>query len=73
MRRGELIGMTLDDLGLEDVAFEMGKGRKPRSYPFGSTTAPVLDRYLCARPQSVARCGGAVDGRAISAYRRMCT
>jgi len=53
MRRAELVGLTLDDLDLEqDVAVVMGKGRRPRTCPFGTATAKALDRYLRARPAS---------------------
>jgi site-specific recombinase XerD len=50
MRRGELIGLKVDELDLEqDVAIVMGKGRRPRACPFGSKTAKALDRYLRVR------------------------
>jgi len=46
MRRGELLGMTVDDLDLDqDVAFVIGKGNRPRACPFGRKTALALDRY----------------------------
>jgi site-specific recombinase XerD len=50
MRRGELAGMTLADVDLEhDVALVLGKGRRPRSCPFGAKTAQAIDRYLRVR------------------------
>jgi len=50
MRRGELAGLTLADIDLDDdVATVMGKGRRPRSVPFGPKAAKALDRYLRAR------------------------
>lgn len=50
MRRGELAGLSLADLDLdEDVATVLGKGRRPRSVPFGPKAAKALDRYLRAR------------------------
>jgi integrase len=50
IRRGDLLAMTLEDLDLDqNVAFVLGKGRRPRACPFGRKTALVLDRYLRAR------------------------
>jgi site-specific recombinase XerD len=50
LRLSELTNLKVDDLDLElDVAIVMGKGRRPRSVPFGSKTAPAIDRYLRAR------------------------
>lgn len=50
MRRAELTGLALDDVDLdENVAVVMGKGRRPRSCPFGHKTARALDRYIRAR------------------------
>jgi len=50
MRRGEITGLKLDDLDLDqDVAIVMGKGRRQRACPFGTKTARALDRYLRAR------------------------
>jgi site-specific recombinase XerD len=50
LRRGELAGMSVEDLDLEhDVAVVVGKGRRPRAVPFGAKTAQALDRYLRAR------------------------
>ncbi|MGO9178004.1 MAG: tyrosine-type recombinase/integrase [Candidatus Limnocylindrales bacterium] len=50
MRRGELAGLKLDDVDFEyNVAVVVGKGRRPRSVPFGRKTAAALDRYIRAR------------------------
>jgi site-specific recombinase XerD len=50
MRRAELAGLGVGDLDFEqDVAFVLGKGRRPRSCPFGSRTALALDRYTRVR------------------------
>jgi site-specific recombinase XerD len=50
MRAGELLHMRVSDLDLDlGVAIVMGKGRRPRSCPFGSKAATALDRYLRAR------------------------
>lgn len=50
MRRGELTGLKVEDIDFEqDVAYVMGKGRRPRACPFGRNTAKALDRYLRAR------------------------
>jgi site-specific recombinase XerD len=50
MRRGELLGMGVDDLDLDqNVAFVLGKGRRTRACPFGRKTAMALDRYLRVR------------------------
>jgi site-specific recombinase XerD len=50
MRRGELAGLSVDDVDLEArTATVLGKGRRPRVCPFGVKTARALDRYLRAR------------------------
>jgi site-specific recombinase XerD len=50
MRRGELAGLKLEDIDFDhDVALVLGKGRRPRSCPFGNKTAKALDRYLRTR------------------------
>ena len=50
MRRGELLGMRVEDLDLDQqVAFVLGKGRRERACPFGRKTALAVDRYLRAR------------------------
>jgi site-specific recombinase XerD len=50
MRRGELAGLTVNDVDLgQQVALVMGKGRRPRACPFGNKTAQALDRYRRAR------------------------
>lgn len=50
MRRTELASLTLDDVDLDaNVAYVLGKGRRPRVCPFGRKTALALDRYLRVR------------------------
>lgn len=50
MRRGELAGLKVEDIDFDhDVAIVLGKGRRPRSCPFGSKSASALDRYLRVR------------------------
>ena len=50
MRRGELAGLSTDDIDLEQrTATVLGKGRRPRVCPFGVRTARAMDRYLRAR------------------------
>ena len=52
IRLAECTGLTVDDvdLGDRDVTV-LGKGRKERSVPFGTTTAQALGRYLRLRRQ----------------------
>lgn len=50
VRRAELAHLTVDDVDLDqNVAYVLGKGRRPRGCPFGSKTAHALDRYLRVR------------------------
>lgn len=50
MRRAEVAGLRVVDVDFDhDVALVMGKGRRPRSCPFGRRTAQALDRYLRVR------------------------
>lgn len=52
MRRGELLGLRVEDLHLkrgENFAVVTGKGGRQRVCPFGRKTAAALDRYLRAR------------------------
>jgi site-specific recombinase XerD len=50
MRRGELLGLSVDDLDLDtNEAVVVGKGRRQRRCPFGRKTAMSVDRYLRAR------------------------
>src|ERR671910_3684973 len=50
MRRAEGVGMTLDDLDLDQrIVWVLGKGRRPRALPIGRKTAQALDRYLRTR------------------------
>jgi site-specific recombinase XerD len=49
-RRGELAGVKLADVDLDlEVITVLGKGRRPRSLPFGHRAGVALDRYLRAR------------------------
>ena len=50
MRRGELAGMTIEDVDFDqNVAFVVGKGERPRTCPFGRKASVALDRYLRER------------------------
>jgi site-specific recombinase XerD len=50
MRRAEIAGLTVDSIDLEnDVVVVMGKGRRPRTIPFGHKSGQALTRYLRAR------------------------
>lgn len=50
MRCAELAALTIETVDLElDVAYVLGKGRRPRACPFGAKTAGALDRYLRKR------------------------
>lgn len=50
MRAGELTGMRLADLDRDaQIAFVVGKGRRPRACPYGAKAAQALDRYLRLR------------------------
>lgn len=50
MRAAELVNLKVKDLDLDlGVAIVLGKGRRPRSCPFGDKTAQAIDRYLRAR------------------------
>lgn len=50
MRASELVGLRLDDLGLDEgVVWVRGKGDRPRGAPFGSRAAVAIDRYLRLR------------------------
>lgn len=49
-RAGEVEGIDLDDLDFEeDSVLVTGKGRRPRSMPFGDKTRTALRKYLRAR------------------------
>ena len=49
-RRGELAGLTLGDVDLDrQTIVVLGKGRRPRTIPFGKKAARDLDRYLRLR------------------------
>lgn len=50
MRLDELSGLKLEDVDLDqNVAYVMGKGRRPRACPFGNKTSQALDRYIRQR------------------------
>ena len=50
MRRGELAGLRVEDVDLDqEAAVVMGKGRRPRACPFGHKTGQALDRYMRVR------------------------
>jgi site-specific recombinase XerD len=50
LRLGEISGLSLDDVNWDtDVLDVVGKGRRPRSAPFGAKTADALRRYIRAR------------------------
>src|SRR4051794_39156669 len=49
-RLSEVAGLAVADLDFsEDVAHVIGKGRRPRTLPFGQQTGLALGRYLRAR------------------------
>ena len=61
IRRGELIGLQVDDLDLrERVAYVTGKGGHRRVVRFGGRTAVALDRY-----QRLRRAHGSADSPAL--------
>ena len=50
LRRNELTSMKVEDVDWDhNVVLVLGKGRRPRSAPFGRKTAVALDRYLRSR------------------------
>jgi site-specific recombinase XerD len=50
LRRGELVGLDVDDIDLvERAVVVVGKGRRTRVVSFGRKTAQALDRYVRAR------------------------
>lgn len=50
MRRAECAGLKVADIDLDlNVAYVMGKGRRPRACVFGRKTAAALDKYLRVR------------------------
>jgi integrase/recombinase XerC len=49
-RRAEIAGLGLDDVDLTtDTAYLRGKGRRPRTVPFGVKTGLAVSRYLRSR------------------------
>jgi site-specific recombinase XerD len=51
MRRGEMAGLTIGDIDLEQELAHVSNGNRSRACPFGPKTARALDRYLRARAQ----------------------
>jgi site-specific recombinase XerC len=52
MRRSEIAELKVKDLDWDNnLAFVVGKDRRPRACPFGRKTAQALDRYLRLRDQ----------------------
>jgi site-specific recombinase XerD len=52
VRLSELANLTTEDVDLRArVAYVVGKGRRPRTVPFGARTAQALDRYLRLKRQ----------------------
>lgn len=50
VRLGEATGLGLEDVDLDvQVLVVMGKGRRPRSVPFGVKTGQAIERYLRVR------------------------
>jgi len=50
IRRGELAGLTLDDVDLDNRAlWVMGKGSRPRSVPLGHVAVREIERYIRVR------------------------
>lgn len=50
VRSAELVALEVGDVDFEyQVVVVLGKGRRPRSVPFGSKTEAALDRYLRVR------------------------
>lgn len=50
VRLAEMTNLTIHDVDLDDqVAVVLGKGRRPRTVPFGRKTTTALDRYLRSR------------------------
>ena len=45
-----MVGLTVEDVDLAgDIAWVLGKGRRPRAAPFGDRTATAVERYLRLR------------------------
>lgn len=81
MRRSELLGLRTTDLDIEHrAAWVMGKGRKERDCPFGTTTATALDRWERRRAKLArahlpwlwigTRCGQLTDSGLATMLRR---
>jgi integrase/recombinase XerC len=50
MRLAEMANLRVQDVDLDDqIAVVLGKGRRPRTVPFGNKTTTALDRYIRIR------------------------
>src|SRR3954470_24583279 len=50
VRVSELVGLSLDDVDFDrELAHVVGKGSRPRVFPFGAKTGQAIDRYLPIR------------------------
>ena len=50
LRRAEVAALKVSDVYFDQsVVIVLGKGRRPRTWPFGRKTAVALDRYLRER------------------------
>ena len=50
VRLAEMANLTVHDVDLdEQIAVVLGKGRRPRTVPFGNKTTTALDRYVRVR------------------------
>lgn len=57
LRRGEVLGLTLDRVHLaENRILVTGKGRKDRDVPLGESSALALRNWLAVRPASLTDC-----------------
>jgi site-specific recombinase XerD len=67
MRRAECVGMTLDDVDLDQrLVWVLGKGRRPRALPIGRKT-PKPSTATCGRERDIGwptcrSCGSAASG-----------
>ncbi len=66
VRVGELVGMNLEDLSLEEKLVKVrGKGRKERIVPFGEPARRALREHLAARRQLLSRRPGVAEPNAL--------
>jgi integrase/recombinase XerD len=79
MRRGELVGLRIDDVDLREgtVFIRLGKGKKDRMVPIGERACAWIEKYLYTiRPNYLdepehgvlflAKHGGPMDGKQLS-------